>query len=307
MRHRLRLVPCAFAVAVAAITAGCGQTTVIKTVRAEPDRPKPAAKPAPGAEAPALLGDLLTLETRATTLKVRATRVIDPLPVGQYDTPDAGNRFVGVEITVKNVGDHAYTDSPSNGATVLLKGNQQADSTIVSAGPCGTGFANDVKIAAGDKRVGCIAFEVPAHKRLRALQFTPDSGFSDHTGQWRLPSVAPTATSAAPAATSAPAPAAAPAPAPVAGFNACDANISVRSASCGFAENVFYEYFVTGQSSALTAYSPAAGRSFAMLCTPGEGWIVCDGTPGGTVKFTQASIDNYSTSQAQRYAATHDV
>src|SRR3954452_22935233 len=73
---------------------GCGQTTIIKTV-ATTTAAKPAASDAPASAAvrssDAHLGDLLTLTAHDTTLKVRATRVMDPLPAGDYDAPDAGD------------------------------------------------------------------------------------------------------------------------------------------------------------------------------------------------------------------------
>jgi hypothetical protein len=112
--------------------------------------------------------------------------VIDPLAVGEFDQADPGERFVGVQITLHNVGTVPYSDSPSNGATLLSSDDEQAESEIVTGGPCANGFASDVKIAPGDSQQGCVAFELPDGESPATFQFTLDSGFADDTGQWSL-------------------------------------------------------------------------------------------------------------------------
>src|SRR3954447_21793412 len=117
---RLRFLSAGLLTAAAATAAGCGQTTIIKTVSTTPAAKPPASQSAAPNASDAHLGDLLTVDARETTLKIRANQVIDPLPTGDYDTPDAGKRYVGVEIAVKNVGDQPYADSVSNGSTLIL-------------------------------------------------------------------------------------------------------------------------------------------------------------------------------------------
>src|SRR5438067_840809 len=127
MRHRPIALSVA-ALAAAAAAAGCGSTTIIKTVPARPAAAKPTAnaRPSAGTDGPALLGDLLTMSTGQTTLKVRVTGVLDPPPVGKFDSPDSGKRYVGVQVAVKNVGAHGYTDAIDDGATLLLADHEQA-------------------------------------------------------------------------------------------------------------------------------------------------------------------------------------
>jgi hypothetical protein len=92
-------------------------------------------------------------------------------------------------------------------------------------------------------------------------------------------------------------------------FTACDQNISAKAATttCHFAENTFYEYWTSSESSDITVYSPATARDFATTCTPGEDWVVCTTADGGVVRFTQAAVDRYTASEAARYAATADI
>ena len=295
---------------------GCGQTTtVVKTVTTEAPEKRADAVSASSSEdaADAELGDLLTLAGDEATLKVRVTKIIDPLPVGEYDEADAGKRFVGVHFSVKNTGPQPYADALSNGTTLILRGDEQANSTIVSGGPCGGNFGSDVKIAAGDKRAGCVPFEVPAGKRLRSFQFTPNSGFADVTAEWDLrdaePSSAPATPASAPQTPAAPAAPAGGTPSSAGGWTSCDANISARSpgTSCGFASNVFYEYWTAGQSPAIRAYSPASGSTYGLSCSSSGAQVQCTATDGAAVRFSQAAIDAYSQAQADSYAASHDV
>ena len=296
-----------------AVLAACGgdTTTIVKTVTAEPE---PAAQPKPVSEPSdprAGIGDLLTLNARDSTLKVRLTDVIDPVPVGTYDSARNGHRFVGVELAVKNMGPDAYSDSLSNGAAIVLRDGTQADPTIVAGGPCGNDFGVDVKIAATDKRVGCIAFEVPEGKRVRSFQFTPESGFGDETGEWTLRQSsgsrpARTSSSRTSSAPAAPTPAAS-AP-PPSQWTSCDANISAKTpaTTCEFASNLFYEYWSAGQSASVAAYSPATGNFHAATCAGGS-TITCTTADGDAVRFPQSAVEAYSQSQADTYAATHEV
>ena len=121
-----------------------------------------------------------------TDLSVKLIGVLDPLSAGQYDTPDAGKRYVGIQIRVTNVGDAHYDDSPGNGSEIIGDNDQQYDTTIVSEGPCGGDFQSDLKLAPDAVRVGCIPFEIPTGVGLSKFQFTMDSGFADDTKEWDL-------------------------------------------------------------------------------------------------------------------------
>jgi hypothetical protein len=103
----------------------------------------------------------------------------------------------------------------------------------------------------------------------------------------------------------------APVPKPVtpSRFVSCDQNIQAKAATttCGFAENAFYEYWMSGEAPDIDVYSPATRSTFSTTCTPGEGQVVCATSDGGVVRFSQASVDRYTQGQADRYAASHDL
>jgi hypothetical protein len=96
---------------------------------------------------------------------------------------------------------------------------------------------------------------------------------------------------------------------------ACDANIRVKKpqTTCGFAQNVFYGYWlneyepgVFADSPGIPAYSPAAGAMLTVTCS-GASKIVCRGGDGGYVTFPNAAISGYTLSNAHDYAATHEL
>jgi hypothetical protein len=43
-----------------------------------------------------------------------------------------------------------------------------------------------VKTAPGDTRAGWVWFDLKASAKPRTLQFTPESGFADQVGEWKL-------------------------------------------------------------------------------------------------------------------------
>lgn len=284
---------CVFGLLGVTALSGCANdTTIVKTVTA-PSTKTDATKPATKPSALAKVGDTLTLKGQETTLKVRLTGVLDPLTGGEFDSPDSGKRYVGIKLEFKNAGGAAFSDAVSNGSTIVLEDNEQGDTTILSGGDCSGSFGSDVKIAPGDTRAGCIPFEVPSAARLRSFQFTPDSGFADATGEWAISS----STSGSSSQSGGPG-----------GYRHCDANISAKAGTttCAFAQNVFYEYFTSGRSSTISAYSPTTNRTYPAQCSGGAE-ITCTTDDGGGVQFPSASLDNYSQSQADRYAKTHQV
>jgi hypothetical protein len=97
-------------------------------------------------------------------------------------------------------------------------------------------------------------------------------------------------------------------------LQACDPNITVRAATttCGFAQNVFYAFYMDGVSfetqNGLRAYSPASGQDYAVACaTDGAENVTCVAGDGGEVHFNLAAVRVYDDIQAARYASTHDL
>jgi Domain of unknown function (DUF4352) len=144
----------------------------------------PAAKPKD-----AHVGDTITVHgmDEGSKLAVTLVKWVDPAKGGdEFTTPGAGKRFVAAQIRVTNTGSAFYDDTPSNGMQVADANGQRFESTFgdVSAGPS---MPAEVKLAAGDKALGYVTFEVPKGSKIVTLQFTADSGFADEAGEWKIP------------------------------------------------------------------------------------------------------------------------
>jgi hypothetical protein len=94
-------------------------------------------------------------------------------------------------------------------------------------------------------------------------------------------------------------------------FVACDANIRARAATttCGFAQNVFYEYWYSWnylELSTFAAYSSAAGEWFDMTCR-GSTTIRCSASDGSEVRFPESAVLAYTERHAEKFATAHTV
>lgn len=120
-------------------------------------------------------------------VRVRVVRVLNPAPVGPSDvTLSASARFVGVEISIANLSQVNFDESPLADSMLLTNGGSTANTTRVLGGPCGGGFASHVKIAPGGERSGCVTFEVPRGKRPAEFRFALDAGLAPQAGTWKL-------------------------------------------------------------------------------------------------------------------------
>jgi hypothetical protein len=96
---------------------------------------------------------------QTSDFEVTLLTVEDPMTTSnEFDTPDEGNRFVGVEFEVKNVGDERQTLSTLLGAELLDSLNRPYD--IALAGLDRPQL--DGEVVPGQSRRGWITFEIPA-------------------------------------------------------------------------------------------------------------------------------------------------
>jgi hypothetical protein len=156
---------------------------------AGPQKPKsipPRPVPANGSNQ-GRLGDPIRLAGSASAMRVTADRLLDPVPVGAADaTITKGARFVGVFITLQNVGPAPYDESPLADASLVTSGGAKVLGEQVLGGPCEGEFASHVKVVPGATGRGCIVFEVPAGQKPAVFQYALDSGFGEEVGMWQL-------------------------------------------------------------------------------------------------------------------------
>lgn len=181
----IRLLLAAFAIALM----GADDSSCSTETTDEPDKEADSGSESGGKQQKqkvAKVGDSITVKGSDTSMKVTVVKVIDPVPAGEFDSPDAGKRYVGIQIRLRNVGDGPYDDSPSNGAELLMGNDTQAGFALITEGDCSSDFGSSAKIGPGNTQVGCLPFEAKNGLRPKTFQFTLDSGFGPQAGEWRL-------------------------------------------------------------------------------------------------------------------------
>jgi hypothetical protein len=270
---------------------GCGTTETKSTPEGTSGSTQSGATATPASaqskpKAPvAGIGDSLTLEG-SDGLKVQVTLldVIDPVAVGEFETPEGDKRIVGIRIAMKNVSETQYDDSPSNGSVLIYGSDEQADATILAEGECSSGFASSAKIAPGARRQGCIPFEVPKGNKPKTFQFTLESGFGPQAGEWSLRGAKrTTATSSSPAGsrtgTSEQVTAAT-------GTDCGDGVLAGPNTSCPFAQNVQKAWREAGGTpDTVRVFSPVTDQTYTMSCDSSGGTVTCAGGNNASVSF----------------------
>jgi len=136
----------------------------------------------------ARVGSVITLtgNDSGEKMAVTVTRIISHAqPADQFSSPDPGKRFYAVQFRLADTGTTAYSDSPSNGAAVVDSAGQSYQASIYNVAGCES-FPGTENIAAGDRGLGCVVFQVPRGAKITKVQFTLDSGFGPATGQWAV-------------------------------------------------------------------------------------------------------------------------
>jgi hypothetical protein len=91
----------------------------------------------------------------------------------------------------------------------------------------------------------------------------------------------------------------------------CDANVraKAKTTTCGFAENVFYEYWRWREYREVTdieAFSSALRAFLPVDCNQGQA-VVCRTSGGALVRFPLSAVNAYTLDNAAHYALNHRV
>jgi len=156
-----------------AASGGGGGTATTTTKAAGTDGPTKVA-----------MGEETTLTGLKGDMKVRVTKIVDPLPNPETERPKAGRRFVGVQVTLTNVGKEAYRDAPLNGSMLVTDLPKAANPTILIGGRCTSKLGTKLRMPAGTKKSLCLPFQVKKKAKISAFRFRLNSGFGPETGEW---------------------------------------------------------------------------------------------------------------------------
>lgn len=136
-----------------------------------------------GSNTPKAIGQPAQLGADGIDASVTAVRIVDPgQPSNQYETPDSGDRYVGVEFKITNTGSTAFQPAPDSDVTVIDSQAHSYSSTFVDLTGCPS-FASSLTLNSGELADGCVTFAVPTGATISKIQFTAQSG---GTAEWTV-------------------------------------------------------------------------------------------------------------------------
>ena len=139
------------------------------------------ASPDFGANAPKSLGKGVELAGSDLKASVTAVRIINPAQAAsEYDTPNTGNVYVGVEFKIVNTGSPAFKPSPDGDSTLIDAASHSYSSSYSELVGCPS-FASSLTLNSGDTADGCVTFEIPAGTTIAKVQYTSQAG---GTAEW---------------------------------------------------------------------------------------------------------------------------
>lgn len=116
---------------------------------------------------------------------VTVTNVIDPAAVGSFGPP-AGDRFVAVELEVKNTGTTSLSPTPIFDATLVDQAGQSY-TPVVNGTPSCQDFSGSLSVDPGTSASGCVLFEVPTSGAPAKFQYvSKEAGANVQRAEWSL-------------------------------------------------------------------------------------------------------------------------
>jgi hypothetical protein len=115
---------------------------------------------------------------RVTLLKMR-----NPAPPNE--DLDPANKYVAVDLIIKNNSRSAYSDTPSDGVALICANHTSVSDTAIT-NPMKPDLDNDVTLFSKERVQGWITFEVPRSCVPKLFSFDLDTGTNGDPAYWRL-------------------------------------------------------------------------------------------------------------------------
>lgn len=146
-----------------------------------------ADKPIRG-DGDAAIGDAVRLETVDTEVEVTVEGTDESVKLGEFDRPpEGGAELIAVDLAIDNIGEDTFGGSLFPAINLITSSDGQAQLATPGDSQCVSDFAIDVQIAPGDRRAGCVIFEIPKGEKAAAFQFSVDGGGGAvNTAEWDL-------------------------------------------------------------------------------------------------------------------------
>jgi hypothetical protein len=120
-------------------------------------------------------------------VSVTATQVVDPATASTGSgLPDAGNRFVAVELTLSNESTNVTIQGNANYSTTVTGSDGKTYSADYGAVSGCTDFVSgsgEFQLPPSDSSAGCVVFELPTSVTVQSIEFTLAPNYLD-TAEW---------------------------------------------------------------------------------------------------------------------------
>jgi hypothetical protein len=184
----------------AAALAACGSDrqspapeSTATIVAAKDDRPDGDGNGIPDAiTVKGRLGDTLALAGSGlnddpsdhTKSQIKVTLKAIKGPFKGYDIA-SDRKLIGIVLRFSNAGRLEYSNPLPHGTLTLAGGESGKQTSLITVGAKSPCTNPRVRLAAGQSKNVCIAFEVPKRGKPQAFEYIADSGYGD-TGLWTL-------------------------------------------------------------------------------------------------------------------------
>ncbi|MEU3353952.1 DUF4352 domain-containing protein [Streptomyces sp. NPDC037389] len=134
-----------------------------------------------------VVGNTVTIKAKnGAQIAVTLKNFADPAQSdNKFMKPSAGKRWVAAQLEIVNTGTEVYDDSPANGVKVTDEQGQAYTHSIGST-TAGANMPATVKLSGGQKALGYVVVSMPESAKVKAISFTPDSGFAKESAEWTV-------------------------------------------------------------------------------------------------------------------------
>lgn len=152
-------------------------------VRADLRLPQLISGPVASTSTPVAIGAAqIVHDFYGDTLSATVSQVVDPATAGANSgLPDAGYRFVAVELNLSNTGpSNGEVDSNANlGLTVVGSDGQTYSADFGTVSQCTNFTFGEFQLPTGDTATGCVVFQLPTAVTVASVRFSLDAGYLD--------------------------------------------------------------------------------------------------------------------------------
>lgn len=118
---------------------------------------------------------------------VKFVALIDPAQTGnQFLNPDAGKRFVAVEIQITGQSSGTDTGDANTNVSVVGSNNQVYTASFFPVSECTDFSSGQFTLNKGESETGCVTLQLPTGVGVSHVKYNPNAGFSTNNAEWTL-------------------------------------------------------------------------------------------------------------------------